>query len=133
MDADKNGKISRREFLAGIEKQCMADEEILSKIIDSSDRVWLEQITDKTFKEADRDRSGHVDLDEAVTYFTKVSEHFGKQPYTRAQVEELTQAADKNKDGRMSKPELRRVVIRFVVKMALSLSSTDASSPSSGG
>jgi len=118
VDANHDGKVQRQEFQDWIQNECLAKRTNLLNFLNKSpDKQWLETITDRAFKEVDKDGSGSVDLEELITYLAEVSEQLGEEPYTREQVAKILDVADANKDKKLSKVEFRTTMKAVIVKL----------------
>jgi len=121
-DQDRDGRVSAKEFQEWIDKECLARQQNLLNLMNHSttgDVLWIDCITNRAFKAADKDHDGQVDTEELVTYFTEVSKQFGEEPCSSEQMAKFMKNADVNKDGTMSKSEFRRIVKQIVVKLYL--------------
>jgi len=118
VDANNDGKIQRQEFQDWIQAECLTKRTNLLNFLNKSpDTAWLEAITERAFKEVDKDGSGSIDLEEMITYLAEVSEQLGEEPYTREQVAKILDLADSNKDKKLSKVEFRTTMKAVIVKL----------------
>ena len=66
------------------------------------DKAKLRAITEAAFKAVDTDNSGFLEINELETVMTNVANDIGVEKPTKAEVEEVLNELDTNKDGKLS-------------------------------
>jgi len=117
-DSDGDGSLQREEFLKFLQSECLSKRENLLKLMSTNkQRDWLDTITQRAFKAADKDRGGSINYEELMTYLEGISKQLGEKPISREQVTKMIKAVDRNNDGKLSKMEFRQVMQILVTQM----------------
>lgn len=120
VDSNNDGKVQRQEFQEWIQSECLAKRRNLVNYLNKSpDKAWLQEISERAFKEIDQAGSGFINVKELHSYLKQVSDYLGEEPYTLDEVAKIVENADTNKDKRLSKVEFRFVMKAVVVKLFL--------------
>eukprot|EP00746_Dinoflagellata_sp_MGD_P043278 gnl/MRDRNA2_/MRDRNA2_205153_c0_seq1.p1 gnl/MRDRNA2_/MRDRNA2_205153_c0~~gnl/MRDRNA2_/MRDRNA2_205153_c0_seq1.p1 ORF type:complete len:192 (-),score=47.91 gnl/MRDRNA2_/MRDRNA2_205153_c0_seq1:32-559(-) len=130
-DESQDGKIQLKEFQEWIRKECQARRENLLTLLNEgmkSDGMWLNDLTDRAFKSADKNGNGEINVDELVAYLTDVSKQLGEDPFIKQLIQQMVQQRDKGSDKKLQKPAFRAILKAIILKLYLYSGNTNGTS-----